>query len=105
MRCGSTSLVAIVGDHVVRVQRGQVKRPKIPVVLQPTETIACGPYTVEILPLLTPAERLPRKLQREGFAIIRKNIPRGYTEVDLHLGNFGFSPEHGWKIFDPEALQ
>jgi len=101
---GSEAVVFIHGSQVTRIQAGDVNRPNIGIMLQPTSTSRAGAFTVEVLPYVQPANELPVEERRVGRAYILDNIPPGYWDVDLHHGNYGRAGNE-WFVIDPHAIR
>ena len=105
---GTKATVYITPEGVIRMHAGEVHRPNIPVVLQPTKTYQIDGYTVEHLPYVTPASELPEAIRFEGRQYIMAHLPDGYFDYDLHNGNYGqLQSDSGclWVVIDPNAVR
>jgi len=102
---GTKATVYITPDGVIRIQAGEVNRPNIPIVLQPTAVERRGGFTIEHLPYAKPAKEFPQEERYKGRQYIMENLPEGYFDFDLNNGNYGRLDAGGWVVIDPDAIR
>jgi hypothetical protein len=102
--------------EVVRIAITPTERLQSSIMTQATSTVKRNGVTIEKMPYVTSADKLPPDVQRAAYSAVYNYPTPGMTKQDLHAGNYGITTgttgarfEHGGQvyyaqIFDPGSL-